>query len=199
QPRAEDACPRAGAQCLEGGHAVGVERHERRFTRCGVGPLGAFVDPPADEVDLGSVHVAFDGHLPAELRANEAEVQAARLGAAWCDHDRGTAAHRVASPIQAEPVLLLRRAVAAITALTKDGLNVAWKIHALWSASPGRTRDQTCGRCDGEHDTEWRARHSRQGYDRAGTMTTKSIVSVSDHRVRRRCSIQLSYGRVLPV
>src|SRR6476469_7009346 len=99
QHSVQETLPAASAQVLEGVYAVGVERHERRFTRRGVGPLRAFVDPAPDEVDLGSLHVAFHGHLPAELRANEAEVQTARLGAPWCDHDRGTATHRVAPPI----------------------------------------------------------------------------------------------------
>src|SRR5581483_12443237 len=87
-----------------------------------VRPVGSLIDPALDDVDLRRVERTGRRHRrTVTADACDAHVEPARRAVPSDDRD-GAAAHRIAAPIEPEPVLVDGRAVTAVAVLPEDRL-----------------------------------------------------------------------------
>ena len=93
-----------------------------------IGPLRALIDPRLDDGDLFFRQRPGRRHLDAKCIADQPLIHAAAFAIAWPDHRKCAAAHRIAPPIEAEAVHLLRGTVAADAALPEDWLHIAHEL-----------------------------------------------------------------------
>ena len=121
-------------------------RKRRRFSSRFVGPFRSPIDPFLDRGNLFCRERSRGRHLHPEPVADQPLIQPARGAVAATDDRSGAAAHRVGAPIEAEPVLMNRRSVAAVAVLPEDRLDVADEIDAGLRRRRGRRLDrQTAG------------------------------------------------------
>src|SRR5262249_28290586 len=95
-------------------------------------PLRSLIHPRPDHGYLFGFQRAGRWHLRPGAVASDPRHEQARTAVARTDDSRTrrAAAHRVATPIQPEPVHLLAGAVAAVALLPQDRLHVAAEVDA---------------------------------------------------------------------
>ena len=114
---------------------VGVNGKRGRLAGKFIGPFGALINPALDDFHLRFAKRSAGRHLLAEIRADQAMVEATSVGVARSDVGLCAATKRVGAAIQPQAVHLELGTVTADAVGVEDRLDVALKIDFAWRLS----------------------------------------------------------------